>query len=173
LPRRGGHQVGPDESVAAAALRHFFDVVGGEIHALDPTHLVENGLLGGGQCGTQGSDYLTVSQSPGVDVLSYHDYFGLADVGGDQWNGIGVRLAQAAALGKPIIGGEMGIEAGTAPGCIGIGERDAALAAKARAQTAGGSSGVLTWDWVPSTTSSCTYDVPPSDPIVQPRGVVG
>jgi hypothetical protein len=44
-----GHQTCPNEAVAAAALRHFFDTVGGEVHALDRQHLVESGLLGGGQ----------------------------------------------------------------------------------------------------------------------------
>ena len=53
----GGHQTCSDESVAAADLTSFFDVVGGEIHLLDPTHLVEEGLLGSGQCGTTGGDY--------------------------------------------------------------------------------------------------------------------
>ena len=52
-----GRQSGPDEAAAAASLRYFFDTVGGEIHALDPRDLVESGLLGGGQCGSQGADY--------------------------------------------------------------------------------------------------------------------
>ena len=95
--------------MAASALRYFFDTVGAEIHALDPKHLVESGLLGGGQCGTQGSDYQYVSASPGIDVLSYHDYYGPAALGGDQWNGLAVRFAQMAALGKPIIAGEVGL----------------------------------------------------------------
>ena len=46
-------------------------------------------IMGGGQCGTAGSDYEYVSASPGVDVLSYHDYYVGAPMGGDQWNGIG------------------------------------------------------------------------------------
>ncbi|HEY7917940.1 MAG TPA: hypothetical protein VIC86_13270, partial [Acidimicrobiales bacterium] len=113
-----GHQTCPDESAAAEALRSFFDTVGGEIHALDPRHLVETGLLGGGQCGTQGADYQYVSASPGIDVLSYHDYYAEAALGGDRWNGLVVRLGQAAALGKPVIGGEVGMNAGTAPVCL-------------------------------------------------------
>jgi mannan endo-1,4-beta-mannosidase len=104
-----GHQTCPDEAAAAQALRYFFDRVGEEIHQLDPRHLVESGTLGGGQCGTEGSDYAYVSASPGLDVLAYHDYYGAGPlIGGDQWNGIGVRIDQAAELGKPIIGGEMG-----------------------------------------------------------------
>ena len=70
-----GNQTCPNEAAAAQALRSFFDTVGAEIHSLDPAHLVENGLLGSGQCGTSGTDYQYVSASPGVDVLSYHDYY--------------------------------------------------------------------------------------------------
>ena len=67
----GANQTCPDEAIAAAALRHFFDVVGTEIHTLDPNHLVESGMLSGGQCGTGGSDFEYVSASPGIDVLYY------------------------------------------------------------------------------------------------------
>ena len=105
-----GHQTCPEESVAASALRYFFDNVGAEIHSLDPRHLVESGLLGGGQCGTEGSDYQYVSASPGIDVLSYHDYWGTAPIGGDQWNGMAVRFHQSLAVGKPIIAGELGLD---------------------------------------------------------------
>jgi hypothetical protein len=165
-----GHQTCPDETAAAAALRHFFDVVGGEIHALDPTRLVESGLLGGGQCGTQGGDYAYVSASPGIDVLSYHDYYGALPLGGDQWNGIGVRLAQAAAMGKPIIAGEVGIVAGGS-GCPSLEQRAAALAAKKWAQEAAGASGLLAWNWVPLASAGCAYDVGPGDPLLGEMGL--
>jgi mannan endo-1,4-beta-mannosidase len=161
-----GHTSCPDESVAAAALRHFFDVVGAEIHALDPDHLVENGLLGGGQCGTESGDYEYVSASPGVDVLSYHDYYAGTPMGGDQWNGIGVRIAQAAALSKPIIAGEMGLDAGTAPGCMTLGARSSEIQAKIQAQMKAGTSGVLVWDWLPAPSSPCTTDTFPGDPLI-------
>lgn len=110
-----GNQTCPNEQAAAQALRHFFDVVGGEIHTLDPRHLVEAGLLGSGQCGAVWNDYSYVGASPGIDVLSYHDY-GAPDtpIPGDQWNGLAVRIAQTVSLGKPIIIGEEGINAGTA-----------------------------------------------------------
>lgn len=162
-----GHQTCPDESVAATDLRHFFDLVGAEIHSLDPNHLIESGLLGGGQCGTQGGDYQYVSASPGVDVLSYHDYYGASATGGDQWNGLAVRFAQAAALGKPIIGGEMGIEAGDTGGCsIRLAQRSADIQAKIEAQLAKGSSGVLLWGWVPVTDIPCNYEIAPGDPVL-------
>jgi len=43
--------------------------------------------------------------------------------------------------------------AGTAPGCLSLGARNADLQAKEQAQFQGGSSGVLEWDWVPAPTA--------------------
>ncbi len=165
--RCSGNQTCPDEAAAARSLRSFFDVVGAEIHSLDPAHLVENGLLGGGQCGTSGSDYQYVSASPGVDVLSYHDYYGPSEpVGGDQWNGLAVRFSQASAVGKPIIGGEAGIVAGSGTGCLSGVERATDVSNKIQAQVEAGSSGVLVWNWVPTLTQACSYDVAPGDPVL-------
>jgi hypothetical protein len=162
-----GHQTCPDEAIASQALRHFFDVVGGEIHALDRSHLVEDGMLAGGQCGTSGSDFSYVSASPGIDVLSYHDYYpGDEPLGGDQWNGLAVRFSQAAALGKPIIGGEVGVEAGAGGSCPSVPARTADDVAKAQIQLAAGSSGVLFWDWVPASNDACSYDITLGDPLV-------
>jgi mannan endo-1,4-beta-mannosidase len=162
-----GHQTCPDEAVGSQALRHFFDVVGGEIHALDRSHLVEDGMLAGGQCGTAGSDFSYVSASPGIDVLSYHDYYPADEpLGGDRWNGLAVRFGQAAALGKPIIGGEMGIEAGAGGACPSVSARTADDVAKARTQLAAGSNGVLFWDWVPTSNGACSYDITPDDPLI-------
>ncbi len=162
-----GHNVCVNETVAAQALRHFFDVVGGEIHLLDPTHLVESGTIGGGQCGTAGIDYQYVSASPGIDVLSYHDYYAGTPMGGDQWNGLAVRFAQAAALDKPIIGGEVGEQAGPGSGCLGLAQRATDFSAKLRTQMQAGSAGLLAWDWLPSPSSTCTTDTYPGDPLMK------
>jgi mannan endo-1,4-beta-mannosidase len=161
-----GHTTCPDEAVAAASLRHFFDVVGAEIHSLDPNHLVESGMMGGGECGAVGSDYEYVSASPGIDVLSYHDYYVGAAMGGNQTNGVTSDIAQATTLGKPIIAGEMGLDAGTAPGCMTLATRSAEIEAKIQAQMAAGTSGVLIWDWLPAPSSPCTTDTFPGDPLM-------
>jgi len=161
-----GHNVCVDETVAAHALRHFFDVVGGEIHTLDPNHLVESGTIGGGQCGTAGDDYQYVSASAGIDVLSYHDYYAGVPMGGDRWNGLAVRFAQAASLGKPIIGGEVGEDAGSGSGCSNLDKRASDFGAKLRAQMAAGSSGLLVWDWAPTPSAPCTTDISPGDPLM-------
>ncbi len=164
-----GHATCTDEAAAAASMRYFFDTVGAEIHILDPKHLVESGMLGSGQCGTAGPDYQHVSASPGIDILSYHDYYGAVP----QWNGLAVRFAQSAALGKPIIGGEVGLNADTAPGCTNLAARNTDFASKVQAQFSAGSSGILAWDWVPTPAGTCTTDIGPSDPLIQPGGAIG
>ncbi len=160
----GGHQTCPDEAAAANALNYFFTTVGDQIHLLDPEHLVEAGFLGGGQCGTAGSDYTSVGSSPGIDVLSVHDYYGPVPLGGDQWNGMAMRFAQAKTLNKPIITGEAGIEAGIGQGgCVSLQQRANDMAAKMSAQFAAGDSAFLVWDWLPAALGSCSYNTGPTD----------
>jgi hypothetical protein len=129
---------------------------------------VEDGLIGSGQCGSSWKDYELVSQSPGVDVLSYHDYYPDPTVvlPGDQWNGIAVRLQEAAAIGKPIIGGEVGIKGGQAANCPTLSQRASLMVNKITGQMQAGSSGVLPWDWVPSAVLPCNWDVTLSDPLL-------
>jgi mannan endo-1,4-beta-mannosidase len=159
-----GHQTCPDEAAAAAALEYFFTTVGDRIHLLDPEHLVEGGFLGGGQCGTAGADYQSVGASPGIDVLSVHDYYGAATLGGDQWNGMLERFAQAQALDKPIITGEVGIVAGEAQsGCMSLAQRAADMSAKMSAQFVAGDSGFLVWDWLTDPLGPCSYNTGPDD----------
>ncbi len=162
----GGHQICPDEVTAQAALRHFFDAVGSEIHALDPDHLVESGTIGSGQCGTSGADFAAVSSSPGIDVLSYHDYNGPVPLGGDQWNGLGLRLQQAAAMGKPLIVGEVGLSAGAGQACVTPGERARQFRAKEQGQLGAGVSGLLAWNWESSPPAGCSLDTYPGDPLM-------
>jgi hypothetical protein len=151
------------ESPAARALRSFYDTVGGTIHSIDPTHKVESGLEGEGNCGTADGDYSYVGGSPGIDILAYHDYYPAAQAeGGDRWNGIAVRIAQAAALHKPIFAGEDGIIAGTGCGET-LNQRAGAFLAQAKAQFAAGTVGMLLWNWEEAPTN-CTYDIGPGDP---------
>jgi hypothetical protein len=159
-----GHQICPSEPAASSALTYFFNTVGGEIHQLDPAHLVEAGFIGGGQCGTASTDYQNVGASPGIDVLSVHDYYGTENLGGDQWNGMAVRFAQAQALNKPIITGEAGIEAGNGQSnCVSLQQRAAAMSAKMQAQFAAGDSAFLIWDWILDPIGPCSYNTGPTD----------
>jgi mannan endo-1,4-beta-mannosidase len=156
-----GHLV-CNESASAAALRSFYDVVGAEVKRLDPNHLVESGSGGGQQCGWAGGDFATVSASPGIDVASFHDY-----EGGVLPSDFNNRLPQAAALGKPLLVGEVGLEGGDVAGCASLGARAAQAAAKIDAMLGAGAAGMFFWDWVPNPqTSACTLDVGSSDPIM-------
>ena len=119
------------------------------------------------------NDYQYVSASPGIDVLSYHDYYGTAALGGDQWNGLAVRFAQMIDVGKPIVGGEVGMRAGSTPGCVTTTVRDKVETSEERNQSRYGSSGFLIWNWVPTASSPCTFDVTPRDPNLLRGGVVG
>ena len=159
-----GHQTCPDQAAAATALEYFFTTVGGQMHLLDPVHLVEAGFLGSGQCGTAGSEYQSVGASPGIDVLSVHDYYGSVALGGDQWNGMAVRFAQAKALDKPIITGEAGIVAGNGQSdCMSLQQRRVDMAAKMTAQFAHGDGAFLIWNWQPDPPGPCSYDTGPND----------
>jgi mannan endo-1,4-beta-mannosidase len=147
---------------AYLALRHFFDAVGALIHRMDPGHLVAAGLLGGQQCGTAGTDFLKVAASPGIDVLTFHDY------GRDQTAvqpDLAMRISQAAALDKPLFVEESGILASSAAtGCVSRTERAALVRRKAGAAIRDGLSGWMIWNWVPSPQAGCSMDVGPGDP---------
>jgi hypothetical protein len=159
-----GRQTCPDEAAAAGALEYFFTAVGREIHLLDSKHLVEGGFLGGSQCGTAGTYYQSVGSSPGIDVLSVHDYYGSVPLGGDQWNGMAERFAQAKALDKPIITGEAGIVASEGQsGCESLQQRAADMSAKMTAQFADGDSAFLVWNWVVGPLGPCSYNTGPND----------
>jgi hypothetical protein len=156
-----------NESAAAQALRSFFDTVGAEARSIDPDHLLESGLQGVGQCGTQGSDYSYVMDSPGVDVASYHDYGSdSSPVPAD----LATTLSAAQSVGKPLIVGEAGIEAqDDLSGCPSDATRAGEMSAKMSAQFAAGVSGFLPWDSVPSDPgggNTCSYDIGPGDPLL-------
>jgi hypothetical protein len=125
---------------------------------------VEGGFLGGGQCGTAGPDYQTVGASSGIDVLSVHDYYGAAPVGGDQWNGLAERFTQARALNKPIITGEAGIVAGNEQAsCPSLSQRAQDMSSKMAAQFAAGDSAFLVWDWLTDPIGPCSLNTGPGD----------
>ncbi len=117
------------QAAAASALSSFFSTIGGVIHSLDPSGLVEEGLLGGGQCGTAGANYAAVGNTPGLDVLSFHDYYydgavalptdsggtllpgGFVSTASNNYNNVPERLLQAGSINKPIVDAEMGLTA--------------------------------------------------------------
>ena len=149
---------------AAAILRGFFDAAGARLRALDPDTPIWEGLAGGGQCGSAADDYVTVGQSPFIDVLDVHDYGppGVA-LPGNEADGMQRRLRQAAAMGKPLVVAEMGQYAGS---CRSLADRAADMSAKVTAQRQAGTAGVLFWAFVPDPRlNDCTRDIGPDDPL--------
>lgn len=154
---------------AAQILRVFFDAAGRRLRAVDPHTLITAGSTGGGQCGSQGEEYLYLARSPFVDVLQYHDYG--ADgvpLPGDRWNGLQRRIDQSADVGKPLLVGEIGQLAGS---CGDVDSRARSIAAKIDGQRRAGTAGALLWAFVPDPRSDqCTYDIGPADPLWQTIG---
>ncbi len=167
-----------NQDAAAAALRSFYDTVGGEAKRVDPNHLFESGQQGVGQCGQQNQGcsspqwtscstlhYAYVAASPGVDVTSYHDYeHDTAPVPSPLQESLG----QSGMDGKPLIVGEMGMKAhDNLGGCMSLTTRASNMAAKLTAQFAAGVQGAAVWDFVPGVPGSkCDYDITAGDPIL-------
>jgi len=163
-----GHQTCVDHTRAATILRQFFDTVGGKVKAIDPNHLIESGLTGTGQCGSDNDNYTYVHQSPAIDVASYHDYHDDdAPMPGDQWNGLAMRLSQMKTIGKPLIVGEVGMLALQSGGdCMTLDQRTDKMKAKMDAMFPAGIAGFLVWSRSPDLDTSCNFDVGNTDPLV-------
>lgn len=159
----------PSQNDAAIALRSFFDTIGAEIKRADPNHLISSGVMGTGQCGTNDEHYVYVHESPFIDVGSYHDY-GLDDeaLPGDQWNGLAKRISQMKALNKPIIVGEVGIDAKNfSSDCTTIVNRNNLFKAKMDAGFKAGIAGFLPWSWHEKASADCTFDIRSTDPLLE------
>ena len=146
----------------AATLRAWAADVSALVKSIDAHHLVSLGTLGGGQCGTQGGEYASVHDLSTIDLCEYHDYLPDA-MPGDQWNGLGVRIAQCAGLGKPIFIGESGQKD------LGLAARAARFESKFATQFGAGVAGELVWALrIDSQGGSSTsnYDMGPGDPTV-------
>jgi mannan endo-1,4-beta-mannosidase len=153
------------ESGAYTALRYFFDNMGAYLKTIDSTHLISSGVIGSGQYGASGGDYQSLHASPGIDVCSYHDYGyppGTTYMGlpGDQYNGLYLRTQQAAAVNKPLLIGEAGIQVPEEVSSFSA--RAADFYAKYQLYISHGISGILAWDFVPAYADN--YDIGPGDP---------
>ncbi len=163
-----GHQTCPDHAGAAATLRQFFDNVGGSVKAIDSNHLIESGLIGTGQCGSDNANYTYLHQSPSIDIASYHDYNSdSSSMPGDQWNGLAMRLNQMKSIGKPLIIGEVGMTALTGGGsCLTLDQRSIYMKAKMDAMYPAGIAGFLPWNRSVDLDTSCNFDIGNTDPTV-------
>jgi mannan endo-1,4-beta-mannosidase len=126
---------------ATATLVHWFDLVGAELHALDPGTLVGTGELTSEQCGWSGGGELRIDEASGIDVASYHDY---GSNGKAMPGGLALAIADAKQAAKPLVIGEVGVPTGEA--CpTGAPRPGTEISAKYRAAMAAGVAGWLPW----------------------------
>jgi endo-1,4-beta-mannosidase len=149
---------GPCGPRAAAALWSFTSDVSSLVKRIDPWHLVSLGTVGGGQCGAVAGEYQGLYAIPTVDVADYHDY-SLAALPGDRWNGLGERLTQMTAIGKPLVVSELGVRPSDVGGLAG---RAALIRRKLDAQREAGAAGAILWSWPGVPTDG--YQIGPGDP---------
>ena len=95
---------------AGGRLRQFYDEMGARAKAIDPQRLFSSGTIAPYSLGADG-DFLDVSSSPGVDIVSLHEY---DEDDGESHHGPSVR---ANAAGKPITVGEFGVRASDQATC--------------------------------------------------------
>ena len=150
---------GPRDTLVA-----FASDVSGLVKAIDPDHLLSLGTIGGGQCGTSGSQYQDVHALPNIDLCEYHDYTPNQAIPGDRFNGLSVRIDQCAALDKPLFIGETGIRPIDAGGTFD--DRSVALRTKVATQFRLGIDGVVAWDYSPGGSTLDNYDLGPFDPAI-------
>lgn len=144
------HRACPDEQAATTAVRGFFDQVGAEIRAIDPNHLISDGALALPGCGfLTESDFDAVVSSPGIDLVSLHDYSGPQPLSpaGLLW-----YTDEISAIGKPVWVGENGDTAtsGDLSTPVAVQSRLSAYTAKLDNELAGGMVGWLYWFWGPT-----------------------
>ena len=153
---------------AATILKSFATDVSGLVKSIDPNHLVSLGTIGGGQCGTQTTQYRDVHSVSTIDLCEYHDYQPHDPIPGDEWNGLQVRIDQCRALNKPLIVGETGIIPNDVGGTLQ--SRADAMDAKLSAQFSAGIDGNLEWAWSALGSTLGDYDVGPQDPVLNVLG---
>lgn len=154
----------------AADLYQWAAAVSAAIKAADPNHLVSIGTIGSGQCGAQGDEYQTLHAIPTVDLCEFHDDGNPVDaLPGDQYNGLPKRVAQCAALNKPLVMGEVGMPrnlTGQGADAIDLGTRAASVEAKLDAEFTHGVVGAVVWDWSNVPGDPTSWEVGPGDPML-------
>jgi hypothetical protein len=96
----------PSEITARDAVRSFFDEVGAEIRSIDPEAVISDGALASPGCGyATEADYDYVETSPGIDLVSIHDYTGTTN---QTAQSLAWYLDEMRTIGKPVFAGENG-----------------------------------------------------------------
>ncbi len=154
------------EDKAATVIRDWANDMAATIKAVDPKHLISLGTIGTGQFGTSSYRYETIHSGPNIDLLEMHDYEPHSDIIGDSFNGMDLRMRQAARLNKPLFIGEVGIKPDDVGGAQARADR---LRSKIRVQRARGVVGHVVWDLRNDKSAvfkGDDYDITPNDPMM-------
>jgi hypothetical protein len=156
----------PDEIAARDAVRGFFDQVGAEIHAIEPQALVSDGALEEPGCGwTDEADWDYVESSPGIDLVSLHDYSGTAN---ETAQSLAWYVDELGGIGKPVFVGEAGDNSYEPSSCPTETDEMTAEGLKAHTEIDEfGFVGWLWWNWDPSQApTSASPCAPGPDPLL-------
>jgi len=147
----------------AQALYNFALDMSAYVKSIDPNHLVSLGTMGGGQLGTQGSDYRWIHSIANIDILEFHDYNEETASFPDD---LAQRVQDSIALKKPLFVGEAGIKSNcTDPNCFSPDQRAALFDAKMRAAFDNGVSGYMIWSYRNAAESPTEYIFTLTDPL--------
>lgn len=150
-----GNRGGTRGPVSTRTMKTFFDTVAARIKANDPHHLVETGTMDAKQWGT--GNWIELNSGPNIDVMSVHDYADEYEHGAPvSWNFLDIRT-KIAAVGKPVIIGEVGVRgADPGTGCIRDRKRRAVIyRQKFDSYFARGVDGINIWNWYPRKSNQC------------------
>jgi mannan endo-1,4-beta-mannosidase len=159
------NRVCPDELTARDAVRGFFDQVGAEIHAIDPEALVSDGALEEPGCGwNTEADWDYVESSPGIDLVSIHDYTGTTP---ETAQSMSWYTDELATIGKPVFAGEDG-DSNPTPTCSDYQTEISAWQTKVQDEFGTyGLVGWLWWNWSPSNPPvAASLCAPATDPLL-------
>ncbi len=147
-------------------LRPFYDSMGNYARSLDPTRLFSSGTvapywMGDNESSLDNPRFRSISESPGVDIVTMHEY-DEGEVASNHYDNV---IANAG--GKPVFVGEFGITASdSGAGCgNSFSSRAIRLQAKSAAyiRTLGGAGGAV-WAWTPGHSTDCTDSTALNDP---------
>jgi mannan endo-1,4-beta-mannosidase len=151
----------PDANAANAAILGWANDVVPLVKSIDPNHLVGIGMLQD-SCGTWQAQNTRISDVPGNDLCEYHDYSSPATT---MPSGLSYMISACAAIGRPVIVGEAGIDLGAVGGSLSTRAQD--FDAKIRTQLGAGVAGIVPWVWNGSPWSlDYKYEIRPGDPLL-------
>jgi hypothetical protein len=141
-----------------AAFYNFFSDMTSAIRGWDPNHLINSGTGTiydpGFNCGTSPDTYHDIYSLPNNNFAEFHDYNEPLSLPPE----VQSAIATANAIGKPIIGGEMGITGGST--------RPAQYDGKFSSAFGAGVAGYIPWEYQNIPSNRIKYAFGPTDSVI-------